>query len=159
MKKIREMKNLMYLIATGFLCASCSFFHKNMEEVNATSAKEIMSVLYESTDGDVEALSRVLNVPLTNIDSVRNGQIKPSADEESQLRAVYLFYENNGQSFSKVRSQYDKEWNWWDDVCHFPIHHPYWFWGIIVVLCIKWIWELIVDVFGGFVELFLDLFE
>lgn len=159
MKKIREMKNLMYLIATGFLCASCSFFHKNMEEVNATSAKEIMSVLYESTDGDVEALSRVLNVPLTNIDSVRNGQINPSADEESQLRAVYLFYENNGQSFSKVRSQYDKEWNWWDDVYHFPIHHPYWFWGIIVVLCIKWVLGLIQYLFDAITELLSVFFD
>ena len=104
--------------------------------VENKSAKDLLNDLYVGSDGDIQSLSRMLNVTPSSIERVRKGETEPTDKFDNRIKEVSIYYFQNEQSYSKLRSILDDEWGWYDTIWYFPSHHPYWFWGINIALFI-----------------------
>lgn len=98
------------------------------------STIDMLNDLYIGSDADTEAISRILKVTPSSIERIRSGETIPSEQFEGRVRAVYTYYIQNDQSFAKLRNLLDSEFKWYDSVLKFPTIHPWWFWGINIIL-------------------------
>lgn len=104
--------------------------------VENRSAKDLLNDLYVGSDGDIQSLSRMLNATPSSIERLRKGETEATDKFDKRIKEVSIYYFQNEQSYSKLRSILDDEWGWYDTIWYFPSHHPYWFWGINIALFI-----------------------
>ena len=100
------------------------------------SPQSLLNDLYVGSEGDVEAIARILKCSPSSIERIRNGQTFATPQFAERITEVSAYYYVNGQSFSKLRAALDDEWAWYEDVLYFPKHHPAWFWTINILLLI-----------------------
>ena len=123
--------------------------------VENRSAKDLLNDLYVGSDGDIQSLSRMLNVTPSSIERIRKGETEPTDKFDNKIKEVSVYYFQNEQSYSKLRSILDEEWKWYDTVWHFRAFHPYWFWGITLGLFILTCFDI--EVLSGICFWFLIL--
>ena len=102
--------------------------------VENKSAKDLLNDLYVGSDGDIQSLSRMLNVTPSSIERVRKGETEPTDKFDNRIKEVSIYYFQNEQSYSKLRSILDDEWGWYDTLWNLPNFYPYWFWGVTLVI-------------------------
>lgn len=136
------MKHIITTIISCFFILSLSSCSKNESEkrieyakiVESRTTQDKLNDLYVGSDGDIEALARVLQVTPASIERLRKGETEPTQNFEERLTDASLYYFMNGQSFSKLQSILDEEYGWYDSILNFPSHHPWWFWGVTIGL-------------------------
>lgn len=104
--------------------------------VESRSSQDLLNDLYVGSDADVEAIARILNVTPSSIERIRKGETDPTDQFEERINEVSVYYMQNGQSFSKLRSVVDPEYRWYETFLDAPSHHPGWFWGINIGLLV-----------------------
>jgi hypothetical protein len=102
--------------------------------VENRSAKDLLNDLYVGSDGDIQSLSRMLNVTPSSIERIRKGETEPTDKFDNRIKEVSIYYFQNEQSYSKLRSILDEEWSWYDSIWYFPSHRSKLFWGIVIGL-------------------------
>jgi hypothetical protein len=102
--------------------------------VENRSAKDLLNDLYVGSDGDIQSLSRMLNVTPSSIERIRKGETEPTDKFDNRIKEVSIYYFQNEQSYSKLRSILDDEWGWYDTLWNLPNFYPYWFWGVTLVI-------------------------
>lgn len=126
--------------------------------VESRSSQDLLNDLYIGSDADVDAIARIMNVPPSSIERIRNGETAPTDQFEERIHEVSVFYMQNDQSFSKLQSVLDPEYGWYDTILNFPSHHPWWFWCgnalIIILAFISGFFGLLpLSAFLGFIEI------
>ena len=102
--------------------------------VENRSAKDLLNDLYVGSDGDIQSLSRMLNVTPSSIERIRKGETEPTDKFDKRIKDVSVYYFQNEQSYSKLRSVLDEEWSWYETILYLPNHYPWWFWGVTIGL-------------------------
>lgn len=102
--------------------------------VENKSSKDLLNDLYVGSDGDIQSLSRMLNVTPSSIERVRKGETEPTDKFDNRIKEVSIYYFQNEQSYSKLRSILDDEWGWYDTLWNLPNFYPFWFWGGTLVI-------------------------
>lgn len=152
---------LFWCLSVLLFSISCSSDEEKRAEfaqmVEKKDAQTLLDDLYLASDGDIVALGRILNASPSSISRIRKGETMPTYKFEERIKEVSVFYVQNDKSFSKLRSVLDDEYGWYDAVLDFPSHHPWWFWGINVVLMIlmAFLAAIIIWFFLGEIVLFL----
>lgn len=128
---------LLFLIVLTLCNTSCS---KNQSIDNPKSIVAIektvdsqpsiglLNDLYVGCNGDVETLSRILNVTPSTIKRIRKGTTVPTEQLEDRIREISIVYIQNDKKVSKLRAIADPEYGWYESVLYFPVHHPWIFW-------------------------------
>lgn len=119
--------------------------------VESRSTQDLLNDLYVGSDGDVQAIARVMNVTPSSIERIRNGETEPTDQFDERVHEVAVYYMQNDQKFEKLRSVVDTEYGWYDSILNFPTLHPWWFWSINIILFIALCWNLIIIL--GFIYL------
>ena len=104
--------------------------------VENRSSKDLLNDLYVGSYGDIQSLARMLNATPSSIERLRKGETEATDKFDKRIKEVSIYYFQNEQSYSKLRSILDDEWGWYDTIWYFPSHYPYWFWGINIALFI-----------------------
>ena len=116
MKYILYQANLLLISLislVSFVSCSSNDAEKRVEIakiIEGRNAKDLLNDLYIGSDGNVEALARMLGATPSSINRIRNGETKATEDFEKRIKDVSIYYSQNGQSFSKLRSTIDTEW-------------------------------------------------
>ncbi len=121
------------------------------------STSDLLNDLYVGSEGDVEAMARILNCTPSSIERIRKGETSATSQFAERVVDVSVYYYVNGQSFSKLRAALDDEWKWYNDVLYFPKHHPFWFWAITIALFLGLAFAALVFVWPLLLELVLFL--
>lgn len=122
--------------------SSCSKEHRVQKRraeatkiIEGRSCKDLLNDLYMSSDGDEQALARILNVTPSVIDRIRNGETKPSSQFEDRVRDIAIYYQMNGKNFYRLRSNFDPKWKpVIDTIGLLPKYNPVLFWLILILL-------------------------
>ena len=154
---------IVLLFSTGM--ASCSKNDSENSEkrieyakiVESRSTQDLLNDLYVGSDADVEAIARIMNVTPSSIERIRNGETDPTDQFEERIHEVSVYYMQNDQSFSKLRSVVDPEYGWYDSVLNFPSHHPWWFWGGNIVLLLILAFAALVAIWPILIEMLIFL--
>ena len=93
--------------------------------VESRSTAELLNDLYVGSDGDIEAIARILNCTPSSIERIRNGETLATSQFAARVVDVCSYYYLNEQSVSILRAALDDEWGWYDDVFYFPKHHAF----------------------------------
>ena len=129
---------LLVTLITIINFSSCSSDAEKRVEIakiiESRDAKDLLNDLYIGSDGDVDALARMLGATPSSINRIRTGETKATEEFEERIKDVSIYYSQNGQSFSKLRATIDSEWTWYDSVLHWPNHNPWAFWTINIIL-------------------------
>ncbi len=136
--------SLLFVCILFHSCSSCSSSDENENDKRAEYAKiaenrnaqDLLDDLFIGSDGDGESLARMLGVTPSTINRIRKGKSEATPKFEEKIREVTVYYYQNDQSFIKLRSVIDEEWGWYDSILNFSSLHPFWFWGLIVLLII-----------------------
>lgn len=138
-----KSKILLLLIALLSVTALPSCSNNDAEKrieyakiVESRSSQDLLNDLYVGSDADVEAIARVLNVTPSSIERLRKGETDPTSQFEERINEVSVYYMQNDQSFSKLRSVVDPEYRWYETFLDAPAHHPGWFWGVNIGLLV-----------------------
>ena len=133
------------LCFVAFCLSSCSIEEsperiKEREEIaksiESQSAISLFADLYEASDGDLESLARMLQVTPSSLERIKKGETVPTKLFEERIKEIAVYYIQNNSSYSKLRSEKDDKWRWYDTVLH-PFHHPWWFFiGIALMLAL-----------------------
>jgi hypothetical protein len=132
-------------VFSAIICLfSCSVSEDKSEMIRIVEnrdAKELLNDLYIGSEGNIEALSRILQASPSTIQRIRKGETIPTEKFEEKIREVSIYYVENDQKFSKLRSVLDSEYGWYDSVLNFPIHRPWLFWitNIIAILLLAFL--------------------
>ena len=102
--------------------------------VENRSAKDLLNDLYVGSDGNIQSLARMLNATPSSIERIRKGETEPTDKFDNRIKEVSIYYFQNEQSYSKLRSILDDEWGWYDTLWNLPNFYPYWFWGVTLVI-------------------------
>ena len=102
--------------------------------VENRSVKDLLNDLYVGSDGDIQSLARMLNVTPSSIERIRKGETEPTDKFDKRIKDVSVYYFQNEQSYSKLRSVLDEEWSWYETILYLPNHYPWWFWGVTIGL-------------------------
>lgn len=127
------------LLGLVSVLTSCDNDKKREEYVKVAesrSTSDLLNDLYVGSEGDVEAMARILNCTPSSIERIRNEETVATSQFAERVVDVSVYYYVNGQSFSKLRAALDDEWKWYNDVLYFPKHHAFWFWTINILLLI-----------------------
>lgn len=159
MKYLRFLFSLL-LCLTLFSCSKDES-EKRIEYakiVEGRSTQDLLNDLYVGSDGDVEAIARIMNVTPLSIERIRNGETDPTDEFDERVHEVSIYYMQNGQKFSKLQSVLDPEYGWYDSILNFPSHHPWWFWlGNALVLILGFLsgfFHLLqISVYLGFISI------
>lgn len=108
------------------------------------STQDLLNDLYIGSDGNIQALCRILNTTPSVVERIRNGKTEATSKFDERIREVTVYYSINSQSFSKLRSVLDPEYAWYNSILDMPSNHPYIFWSI-TICAILWIvvWMLL----------------
>lgn len=89
--------------------------------VESRSVVDLLNDLYIGSDGDIEALARVLNATPSSIERLRKEETAPTEKFIERVREVSIYYVQEGQSFRKLRSALDPQYKWyspmWEWIC------------------------------------------
>ena len=102
--------------------------------VEGRSCKELLNDLYLGSDGDEEAIARILDITPSVVRRIRNGETEPSIQLEERVKDISVYYQLNGKNFLRLRSELDPKWRFIDTMGHLPSVHPKLFWTILLVL-------------------------
>ena len=162
--KIKQLLLVVTLIVSPFVFLSCSGSDEAENRIEAAkvvesrSCEDLLNDLYLASDGDIESLSRILQVTPSSIDRLRNGKTVATAKFEEKVKTVAIYYYQNDRKFSLLQSALDEEYRWYDSILNFPSHHPWIFW--IVNICTVLItvitvinWDLETAEYGGYILL------
>lgn len=162
--KIKQLLLVVTLIVSPFVFLSCSGSDEAENRIEAAkvvesrSCEDLLNDLYLASDGDIESLSRILQVTPSSIDRLRNGKTVATAKFEEKVKTVAIYYYQNDRKFSLLQSALDEEYRWYDSILNFPSHHPWIFW--IVTICTVLItvitvitWDLETAEYGGYILL------
>lgn len=125
--------------------------------VEKRTALDVMNELYFAADGEIESLARILQTTPSVINRIRQGETNPTLDFEEKIKEVLVYYNLNDRSFSMLQSALDDEYGWYDSVLNFPYHHPWWFWGINIVLILILAFAALIAIWPILLELFIFL--
>ena len=136
---LRLLLSLMFM-SLGLM--SCSFDDVDEDAkrrefaqiVENRSAKDLLNDLYVGSDGDIQSLARMLNVTPSSIERIRKGETEPTDKFDKRIKDVSVYYFQNEQSYSKLRSVLDEEWSWYETILYLPNHYPWWFWDVTIGL-------------------------
>lgn len=138
--KIKYLLLVVTLIVPPFLFLSCSASDEAENRIEAAkivesrSSEDLLNDLYLASDGNIESLSRILQVTPSSINRLRNGKTVATAKFEEKVKSVAIYYYQNDRRFSLVQSALDEEYGWYDSILNFPSHHPWIFWIVNIVL-------------------------
>lgn len=138
---ISKIVTMIAILGIGGIFVSCSNdeeMENNRQEyvqiAESRSTTDLLADLYVGSEGDVEAIARILKCTPSSIERIRKGETSASSQFAERVVDVSVYYYVNEQSFSMLRATLDDEWGWYDDVLYFPKHHPFWFWAITIAL-------------------------
>lgn len=138
--KIKHLLLVVTLIVSPVIFSSCSSSDEEENRIEAAkvvesrSNEDLLNDLYLASDGDIESLSRILQVTPSSINRLRNGKTVATAKFEEKVKTVAIYYYQNDRKFSMVQSALDEEYGWYDSILNFPSHHPWIFWIVNIVL-------------------------
>lgn len=121
------------------------------------SSQDLLNDLYVGSDADVEAIARIMNVTPSSIERIRKGETDPTDQFDERINEVTVYYMQNGQKFSKLRSLLDPEYGWYDSVLDFPTNHPWWFWGGNILLLLILAFAAIIAIWPILLEMLIFL--
>lgn len=137
-----NLKSTLLLVVSAILLLTTSCKSEDEKRAEFTqiaqsrSTQELLEDLYVGSDGDVEAMARILNCTPSSIERIRKGETEATSQFEERVVDVSVYYYLNKQSFSILREQLDPSWKWYNSVLHSPKNHPFLFWSITIVLVI-----------------------
>ena len=147
--KIKQLLLVVTLIVSPFVFLSCSGSNEAENRIEAAkvvesrSCEDLLNDLYLASDGDIESLSRILQVTPSSIDRLRNGKTVATAKFEEKVKTVAIYYYQNDRKFSLLQSALDEEYGWYDSILNFPSHHPWIFWIVNIVLLLIFVSSII----------------
>ena len=159
--KIKQLLLVVTLIVSPFVFLSCSGSDEAENRIEAAkvvesrSCEDLLNDLYLASDGDIESLSRILQVTPSSIDRLRNGKTVATAKFEEKVKTVAIYYYQNDRKFSLLQSALDEEYRWYDSILNFPSHHPWIFWivNICTLLITVIYWKYVYGEYGGYILL------
>ena len=162
--KIKQLLLVVTLIVSPFVFLSCSGSDEAENRIEAAkvvesrSCEDLLNDLYLASDGDIESLSRILQVTPSSIDRLRNGKTVATAKFEEKVKTVAIYYYQNDRKFSLLQSALDEEYRWYDSILNFPSHHPWIFWivnicTVLIIVITVITWDLETAVYGGYILL------
>lgn len=157
--KIKQLLLVVTLIVSPFVFLSCSGSDEAENRIEAAkvvesrSCEDLLNDLYLASDGDIESLSRILQVTPSSIDRLRNGKTVATAKFEEKVKTVAIYYYQNDRKFSLLQSALDEEYRWYDSIWNFPSHHPLIFWIVNICTVLIIFWESETDGLGGYILL------
>lgn len=158
-----NLKSTLLLVVSAILLLTTSCKSEDEKRAEFTqiaqsrSTQELLEDLYVGSDGDVEAMARILNCTPSSIERIRKGETEATSQFEERVVDVSVYYYLNKQSFSILREQLDPSWKWYNSILHSPSHHPFLFWSITIVLFIGLAFAALVFVWPLLIELLLFL--
>ena len=147
--KIKRLLLVVTLIVSPFILSSCSGSDEAENRIEAAkvvesrSNEDLLNDLYLASDGDIESLSRILQVTPSSINRLRNGKTVATAKFEEKIKTVAIYYYQNDRKFSLLQSALDEEYGWYDSILNFPSHHPWIFWIVNIVLLLIFVSSII----------------
>ncbi len=93
----------------------------------------IIKDLYIASDGDYEAIARILNCTPSTLIRISAEKTYPTPKFEERLRSDYFFYITHNSSFDELRAKKDPKYNWTDTVLDFYDRNPGCFWTINII--------------------------
>ena len=159
--KIKHLLLVVTLIVSPIIFSSCSSSNEAENRIEAAkvvesrSNEDLLNDLYLASDGDIESLSRILQVTPSSINRLRNGKTVATAKFEEKVKTVAIYYYQNDRKFSLLQSALDEEYGWYDSILNFPSHHPWIFWivNICTVLITVIYWDDVTGEYGGYILL------
>lgn len=148
--KIKRLLLVVTLIVSPFILSSCSGSDEAENRIEAAkvvesrSNEDLLNDLYLASDGDIESLSRILQVTPSSINRLRNGKTVATAKFEEKVKTVAIYYYQNDRKFSLLQSALDEEYGWYDSILNFPSHHPWIFWIVNIVLLLIFVSSIII---------------
>lgn len=128
------MKNMVKKLLTVTFCIICALGCSNenqmskKNEIENSPTQKLLKYLYEGSDGDLESLSRVLNVASSELSGMIEGNVIPSIQSRNRIKEVSIYYSQNKESYARLCKKYDYEWKWYDSLIHWPVLSPWSFW-------------------------------
>lgn len=153
----------MAIISFALTFSSCSSTDDAENRVEAAkivesrSNQDLLNDLYLGCDGDVESLSRILQVTPSSIDRLRNGKTEATEKFEERTKTVAIYYYQNDRKFSLVQSALDDEYGWYDSILNFPSHHPWVFWTVNIILILVLAFLFIIAIWPILAEILIFL--
>ena len=150
--KIKHLLLVVTLIVSPVIFSSCSSSDEAENRIEAAkvvesrSNEDLLNDLYLASDGDIESLSRILQVTPSSINRLRNGKTVATAKFEEKVKTVAIYYYQNDRKFSLLQSALDEEYGWDDSIVNFPSHHPWSFWIVNIVLLLIFVFPIIIPV-------------
>lgn len=150
--KIKQLLLVVTLIVSPFILSSCSGSDEAENRIEAAkvvesrSNEDLLNDLYLASDGDIESLSRILQVTPSSINRLRNGKTVATAKFEEKVKTVAIYYYQNDRKFSLLQSALDEEYGWYDSILNFPSHHPWIFWIVNIILLLIFVSPIIIPV-------------
>ena len=150
--KIKHLLLVVTLIVSPVIFSSCSSSDEAENRIEAAkvvesrSNEDLLNDLYLASDGDIESLSRILQVTPSSINRLRNGKTVATAKFEEKVKTVAIYYYQNDRKFSLLQSALDEEYGWYDSILNFPSHHPWIFWIVNIVLLLIFVSSIIIPV-------------
>ena len=147
--KIKRLLLVVTLIVSPFILSSCPGSDEAENRIEAAkvvesrSNEDLLNDLYLASDGDIESLSRILQVTPSSINRLRNGKTVATAKFEEKVKTVAIYYYQNDRKFSLLQSALDEEYGWYDSILNFPSHHPWIFWIVNIVLLLIFVSSII----------------
>lgn len=148
--RIKRLLLVVTLIVSPFILSSCSGSDEAENRIEAAkvvesrSNEDLLNDLYLASDGDIESLSRILQVTPSSINRLRNGKTVATAKFEEKVKTVAIYYYQNDRKFSLLQSALDEEYGWYDSILNFPSHHPWIFWIVNIVLLLIFVSSIII---------------
>ena len=147
--KIKHFLLVMTLFVSPFIFSSCSGSDDAENRIEAAkvvesrSSEDLLNDLYLASDGDIESLSRILQVTPSSINRLRNGKTVATTKFEEKVKTVAIYFYQNDRKFSLLQSALDEEYGWYDSILNFPSHHPWIFWIVNIVLLLIFVSSII----------------
>ena len=161
--KIKHLLLVVTLIVSPFILSSCSGSDEAENRIEAAkvvesrSNEDLLNDLYLASDGDIESLSRILQVTPSSINRLRNGKTVATAKFEEKVKTVAIYYYQNDRKFSLLQSALDEEYGWYDSILNFPSHHPWIFWIVNIVLLLILAFAAIIAIWPILAEMLIFL--
>ena len=104
--------------------------------IDERSSKDVLNELYIASDGDTEALARILQVTPSSVERLRKGETYPTDAFRDRLKEVATYYAQHDKSFRELRSALDSEYKWYDGIKDYPFKHVMAFVIVLIILII-----------------------
>lgn len=101
--------------------------------IDERSSKDVLNELYIASDGDTEALARILQVTPSSVERLRKGETYPTDAFRDRLKEVATYYAQHDKSFRELRSALDSEYKWYNSIKDWPLSHG---WTILIILIV-----------------------